>query len=244
MTRAFDIGAAMAAGVGGREAAWRFIRGFAADWAAEPLGDDDGCDEVEFDAAEARLGVRLPRALREAYRLLGRRADLTSNQDELLTPSQWYLDDGKEVLVFREENQGVACWGVPLDRLGEDDPPVGYRLDMADKRLERWEPWMGRLSTAVVEIVLSETLLASHELCDFLADLDEHGVETLERHCTRLPFPAYAAAPAEGRGVRWFLGDDVLLREDCGDVLLARGRTPQALDRLRGLLPGDWLNDY
>jgi hypothetical protein len=48
----------------------------------------------------------------------------------------------------------------------------------------------------------------------------------------------------EEHGFRWFLGQDVLVREDAGVVILARGRTTAALDRVRGLIPGDWLNDY
>ncbi|MEU1417977.1 hypothetical protein AB0919_43730 [Streptomyces sp. NPDC046994] len=56
----------------------------------------------------------------------------------------------------------------------------------------------------------------------------------------RLPFPAYPI----GEETRWFLGQDVLLRDDDGAAILARGRTAEDLDRVRDLMPGDWLNDY
>jgi hypothetical protein len=45
----------------------------------------------------------------------------------------------------------------------------------------------------------------------------------------------------EEHGSRWFLGQDVLLHDD-GMALLARGRTAEDLDRVRDLIPGDWLN--
>ncbi|MFE5530666.1 SMI1/KNR4 family protein, partial [Embleya sp. NPDC056538] len=113
MTREFDMVRSLAAGVEGRWGAWEFIRGFVANW-SEALGDDDGWGEADLVAAEERLGVRLPPALREAYVLFGRRRDLTGNHDVLLGPSELYVDETKEALVFRHENQGAASWGILL----------------------------------------------------------------------------------------------------------------------------------
>ncbi|MEV4430910.1 SMI1/KNR4 family protein [Streptomyces sp. NPDC049602] len=186
--------------------------------------------------------VRLPAALREAYLLFGRRRDLTSNHDVLLGPAELYVDDAKEALVFRHENQGAASWGILLDRLRDDDPAVVIRPDLADKSAERWEGWLERLSLCFVEIVLSDSLQADEELCDFL-DPDDDSIELLEENTVRLPFPAYPIGEEE-HAIRWFLGQDVLLRDDDGTAILARGRTAEDLDRVRDLIPGDWLNDY
>ncbi|MFI1169954.1 SMI1/KNR4 family protein [Streptomyces melanogenes] len=241
MTREFDMVQTLSAGVAGRAGAWEFIRGFAAHWATA-LDVEDGWGEADLVAAEERLGVRLPLALREAYRLFGRRPDLTSNHDVLLDPAQLSVDPAREALVFRHENQGAASWGILLADLAQDDPAVFIRADLADKSAEKWENWLERLSLAFVEIVLSESLHAPEGLCDFLSDPEEGGIAVLERDCTRLPFPAYPLGKEEP-GVRWFLGTDVLLRDDEGEVL-ARARTEAALDRVRELIPGDWLNDY
>ncbi|MGC0327370.1 hypothetical protein RKD23_000360 [Streptomyces sp. SAI-170] len=238
MTQGFDLAASLARGVEGRSGAWAFIQGFAAHWAGPALGNDDGWTEAELDAAEERLGVRLPAALREAYRLFGRRQDLTSNHDVLLSPAELYVDEAKEALVFRHENQGAASWGVLLDSLQNDDPAVLIRLDLADKSAERWEEWLERLSLCFVEIILSESLQADEELCDYL-DPDGDSLDLLETNFVRLPFPAYPI----GEETRWFLGHDVLLRDDDGAAVLARGRTADDLDRVRDLIPGDWLND-
>ncbi|MFE2154473.1 SMI1/KNR4 family protein [Streptomyces lavendulae] len=239
MTQGFEFAASLTGGVEDRRGAWSFIRGFAAHWAGA-LASGDGWAETDLAAAEERLGVRLPAALREAYLLFGRRRDLTSNHDVLLSPAELYVDDAKEALVFRHENQGTASWGILLDSLQDDDPAVFIRPDLADKSAERWEAWLERLSLCFVEIVLSESVQADHELCDFL-DPDDDSIELLEKNTVRLPFPAYPMGEEE-QPIRWFLGRDALLRED-GMAVLARGRTAEDLDRVRDLIPGDWLND-
>lgn len=239
MTQGFDLGASLAGGVEGRSGAWAFIEGFAAHWAGAALGSGDGWTEADLDAAEERMGLQLPTALREAYLLFGRRQDLASNHDVLLGPAELYVDDANEALVFRHENQGAATWGVLLDSLQDDDPAVFIRLDLADRSAERWEEWLERLSLCFVEIVLSESLQADEELCDFL-DLNDDSVKLLETNFVRLPFPAYPL----GEKTRWFLlGQDVLVRDDDGAAILARGRTAEAIDLVRDLIPGDWLND-
>nr|WP_074995936.1 SMI1/KNR4 family protein [Streptomyces misionensis] len=239
MTQAFDLAASLAEGVEGRSGAWAFIRGFAAHWTGTALGGDAGWTEADLDAAEERLGLRLPVALREAYLLFGRRRELTSNHDRLLDPAELYVDEAKEALVVRHENQGAASWGILLDSLQDDDPAVFIRLDLADKSAERWVDWLERLSLCFVEIVLSESLHADEELCDFL-DLYGDEAEALEANSVRLPFPEYPTGDEDG--TRWFLARDVLLRVDGGAALLARGRTADDLDRVRDLIPGDWLN--
>lgn len=239
MTQEFDLAASLARGVEGRSGAWTFIQGFAAHWVGAALGSNDGWTEADLDAAEERLGVQLPTALREAYLLFGRRHDLTGTHDVLLGPAELYVDDAKEALVFRHENQGAASWGILLSSLQDDAPAVLIRLDLADKSAERWEDWLERLSLCFVEIIFSESLQADEELCDFL-DPDGDSLELLERSSVRLPFPAYPI----GEETRWFLGQDVLLRDDDGAAILARGRTAEDLDRVRVLIPGDWLNDY
>ncbi|MFF2775599.1 SMI1/KNR4 family protein [Streptomyces sp. NPDC058052] len=238
MTQEFDLAASLARGVEGRDGAWSFVRDFAAHWAGAALVGDDGWTEDDLAAAEKRLGFRLPTALREAYLLFGRRRDLTCHHDVLLDPAELYVDDAGEALVFRHENQGTAIWGILLDSLQDDDPAVFVRLDLADKSAERWEDWLGRLSLGFVEIVLSESVQADEDVCDFL-EPDGEDLALMEAHSVRLPFPAYPP----GGAIRWFLGRDVLLRDDDGAAVLARGRTAADLDRLRDLIPGDWLHD-
>ncbi|NWF30706.1 SMI1/KNR4 family protein [Streptomyces sp. PKU-EA00015] len=239
MTQEFDLVRSLEAAVEDRRAAWEFVRGFAADWSAEPLGAGDGWSEAELAAAEERLGLRLPAALREAYALLGRRTDLTGNHDTLRSPAELYVDEAGEALVFRDENQGAARWGILLTDLAQEDPPVRMRPDLADKSREKWEDWLARTSLAFVEIVLSESVHAPDDLVDVLDALEEEDLEELEQRSVGLPFPRYPEG--EEPGTRWFLRDGVLLRDD-GAWLMARGRTEEALDAVREAIPGDWLN--
>ncbi|MGH3243257.1 MAG: hypothetical protein ACRDNL_22960 [Spirillospora sp.] len=187
-------------------------------------------------AAEQRLGLRLPAALREAYALFGRRRDLHSNHDQLLSPDEFSVDDRKEALVFREENQGAAFWGVLLADLGKPDPPVRMRPDLADKDAERWGGWLDAFSTSCIEIALSEAVLAQDALTDFGDSPDD--VEFVQS-MTRLPFPAY---PKAEEGPSFYVGPGLLVSDGGGDWLCVRARDEETLDRFRDDVPADWLN--
>jgi hypothetical protein len=233
----FDVIQEFPAAMADRAGAWQFLRGFAETWRSA-LTDSDGFSEADLDAAEARLGLRLPAALREAYQLFGRRADLTSLQDTLLEPADLHLDD--QVLVFRVENQAVAAWGIPVSELGQPDPPVFIRLDMADKSTEAWEGWLDRFSHACVEIMLSESLFSDEELGDN-RELEEGEAGLLEQHYARLPLPDYPTSQTTIPAIRWFAGPNLIARDDQRTWIWARARTGEALDQIRAELPGEWL---
>ncbi|QFG23465.1 SMI1/KNR4 family protein [Actinomadura sp. WMMB 499] len=224
----FDIVRDLPAALHDREAAWTYVRGFAAHWGV-PLGPGDGTPGTELDAAEGHLGVRLPAAVREAYALFGRRPDLHTNLHGLLAPDDFYLHAGG--VVFREEHQGVATWGVLVTDMhagdaGAPDPPV--RISMDD---EPWKPWYDTFSVACLEILLTEAT-QSEDLCDH-RDLDAG--DDLERHFTRVPLPF------PGDTVAFYAGPGVLLCDAVG-MLSVRARDQETLDRFRDAHPGPWLN--
>lgn len=237
MSAGFDLAQEAAASLSSRQGAWRFIRRFAASWLT-PLTDDDGWTEADLQAAEQRLGVRLPAAMREAYTLFGRRHDLTSVQDQLLDPDELEVDLTGEVLVYRVENQAVAVWGVRLAAMEQPDPPV-----VAARNFDgvSWKPNLERFSLACVEMVLSESLCSAPlELSDNRG-LDAAAEMLVEQLFARLAIPDYPlATSAHDRWVRWFTGPDVLLRADDAG-LWVRTRTTAALDAVRAALPGQWL---
>lgn len=229
----FDLVGELALGVRDRAAAWRFIERFAAEWAS-PLTPGDGTDEAELAAAEERLGLRLPAAMREAYTLFGRRKDLTSNQDDLLSPADLHVHESGEALVFRAENQEVAYWGVPLADLDAEDPPVAMWVHYEEP--EPWAAWLDRFSVACLEIVLSESLNAVNELLDF-RDQTEDDLALLEQRYTRLAIPEYPLSEP-GQGAHWFAGPDVVIRAD--GLVWMRVRTEDRLEPVRESLPGEW----
>jgi hypothetical protein len=241
----FDVASELTAALTGgsdRAAAWRFVERFAAAWHI-PLAEDDGCEDAELDAVEARLGVTLPAALREAYRLLGRRRDLTSNQDVLLAPEDLFVDPGGRALVFRVQGHALAFWGVRVADLGEPDPPVVLTVNLADRSAGSWHGWLDTVSSACVEMVLSESLYCADAVENTLVDKREQTPAdgaVLAATLVRVPLPDYPTSGVFGPGVRWFAGGELIARDDARTWLTIRSGTPEALASARHLLPGTW----
>ncbi len=237
---ASDLHAELAGGVRDAPGAWRFVRSFAARYATA-IADGDGFGEKDLLAAEARLRVRLPGALRDAYALIGKRRDLTASQDRLLAPDQLYVDDTGGVLVFRVECQHVAEWGIPLSAATEPDPPVVFRVRPATPAENSWQPFLDRVSLACVEMVLSEWLFSGVTPADN-RDLDDEAVSMLERQFRRLAMPEYPLW-AGGGSVSWYEGPGAILRADARTWLWAGAISQEAIAAVRRALPGEWLMD-
>jgi hypothetical protein len=237
MAAGFDIDQEVAASLGSRQGAWRFIRRFAESWLT-PLSDDDGWTEADLQAAEGRLGLRLPPAIREAYGLFGRRQDLTSVQDRLLGPDELEVDLTGEVLIYRVENQSVAVWGVPLAAMAQADPPVVLARNFEDVG---WEPFLERFSVACVEMVLSESLFSAPAELSDNRELDPAEVVLVGQRLARLAVPDYPMWALPGGSVRWFVGPEVLVFDFAGTWLWVRARTTGGLDAVRVALPGEWV---
>ena len=167
MSDEFDLVHALAAGLQDRHQAWDFVRRFVATW-HQPLVATDGWSSSELREAVRNLSTRfptvkrLPAALAETYALLGNRRDLTSNQDQLLNANGLWLDEAGEVLVMRQENQGCAEWGIRVDDLDHDDPPVVMQVAGSE---HGWQPYADRWSLACIEMVLFESLFTEDDLC-------------------------------------------------------------------------------
>ncbi|MFE0516614.1 SMI1/KNR4 family protein [Streptomyces sp. NPDC058964] len=178
-----DVAVALPSGVADRSRAWDFVRWFADNRTGRPLRAEDGRPLEELAAAEADLGCRLPASLREGYGLFGRRDDLTRQQDPLVPPTGLHVGDALGgVLVLRRENRDCASWAIPLDRIGEDDPPVVVGSHRG------WIPFLDRMSRAWVELVLSESLFEAGDLYD-ACELPGALVPGLRRRYARVGLP-------------------------------------------------------
>ena len=217
--------------------AFAFIEWFAREWLT-PVRDGDGCTAEEVAAVEERLGLRLPASLAAFYRLLGRRRDLTSNQDRLIALNSLTVEEG--VLVYRIEAQGCATWGIRVADLGSADPPTVFREGNRDG--SPWRPFLGSFSLAAVEMVLCEAVIAGVGGCHDNRELDVADIERLDELYQRLPFPDYPAwwQPDVPQAVRWFCGPSVLLREDSRTWLWVLAQNAQSVARVRDALPGRW----
>lgn len=266
----FDVVRAVSA-LDGRAAAWRFIGDFAAGW-LRPIGAHDGYTDADLDAAEARLGVRLPAAVREAYRMFGRRDDLTSANGTLLSPSRLDYDETRQLLVFRAAHQGLEYYAVSLADPYREDPPV-FRSEPISDIVEH----SGTLSLADVRAALA----AKEAGIDLDADdsgadgksgiAEENWAKFLDRFslaCVDMVlWEAVEAGPnADGRDLeegepeslvagltelpfprhresRWYADSDVLLRVDDDIWVVVLGRDREALDAFREAHPGFWFDE-
>jgi hypothetical protein len=229
------------AGVRDAAGAWAFIRGFSRDW-SQSLSDGDGCGEAEIRSAEQRLGITLPQALRDGYRLCGRRAyhldgpdAYLKRPDRLLRPEDLRLDAERAALVYRvsPDSEQPREWAACLT--GEPDPPVIYRTT---ESAGGWQAFLPSVSWAWVEMVLAESV-ASGDLGDD-RELEWGDVERLEQGFSRLAIPDYPLWWVPGETTRWFGGQDVILREEGGIWLSVRCRTATARAGLYAAMPGDW----
>jgi hypothetical protein len=92
-----------------------------------PLSARTALSPKVLAAAGKRLGVKVPAALRDYYLVAGRERRFNACHNRLLAPSQWSIDRGR--LVFMEENQSVAWWGISVRSPASDDPPVSQGID-------------------------------------------------------------------------------------------------------------------
>lgn|GEM_PF-2994722 len=102
-----------------REDRWPLLKGWGEAWCAS-FHKSEGCFAIEIDRAENSLGVKLPSALRELYSFGGHR--LSKMNDPLIKIED--LEFVQNFLPFWAENQYVVTWGIRLNSLALDDPPV------------------------------------------------------------------------------------------------------------------------
>ena len=87
-----------------------------------PLTPRDGNAEARIESAERRLGIRLPKALRDYYRVAGWERRINGIFDRLYATHELFVDADK--LVFMEENQAVVLWATTAGPEPGDDPPA------------------------------------------------------------------------------------------------------------------------
>jgi hypothetical protein len=83
-----------------------------------------GFSNSEIAELEARLNMQLPEKLKDYYLTLGKHEDINCAYNRLLKPDQEVGFSDDRYLVFYEENQVVAYWGIKEADLKLSDPPV------------------------------------------------------------------------------------------------------------------------
>lgn len=92
------------------------------------LVKEDGIREQIIRMTEERLGIRLPKALREFYALVGNLEMFFSSFQFFIDLDELEIRNGK--MVFLVENQGVCYWALSQD---DDWQRVYVRIDALDE---------------------------------------------------------------------------------------------------------------
>ena len=100
-----------------------------------PLTKAMEIESSRIDAAQKRLGVRIPKALREYYLVAGKERRFNMCHNRILAPEKWEVDRGR--LIFMEENQWFF-WSISLRTTDADDPPVAHGMDDEPITWVRW----------------------------------------------------------------------------------------------------------
>ena len=228
-----------AARLANRENRWSLLTDFVAEWYT-PLREGDGYSPEELDAAEHRLRLKLPLALREWYRLVGRRKDIIAMQNFLASPEDLEIMDENGLLVFYCENQQVVGWGIQPNDLGLVDPPVW--LDDSGLHDTQQEPIRENdtLSEFALQMVVLETRFNPvNEVFQALNRVAPKTFGKVERSFVPLGFPDWHWPSYPTR----FYGADDLLIQVFGEEdpwLQVTARSLNAFEEAKKVLEVDW----
>lgn len=96
-----------------------------------------GFSENQILDLEKTLEIKLPLKLKEYYLELGKEENLNYSFNRLLKPENEIGFSDDDFLVFYEENQNVAFWGIKKEDLSKENPPVYGNYDTIEK--SDWE---------------------------------------------------------------------------------------------------------
>lgn len=96
-----------------------------------------GFSENQILDLERTLEIKLPSKLKEYYLELGKEENLNYCFNRLLKPENEIGFSDDDFLVFYEENQNVAFWGIKKEDLSKENPPVYGNYDTIEK--SDWE---------------------------------------------------------------------------------------------------------
>ena len=172
-----------------REDHWLLLKDFVAEWHG-PLKRGDGYPASELDAAEKRLGLKLPLALREWYQLAGRREDVFAAQNFLVSPDELAISD--DLLEIYSENQGVVWWGIKPEDLHLPDPPVYLNDDELHEGPRELIQENDTVSEFALQMTICELLVSRCFPSGSLTistELNTEAIERVKQGLTNLGFP-------------------------------------------------------
>ena len=198
---------------------WFIIRG-------EP--STRGVNPAELAAAERRLGLALPRALRDWHLLLGALSEVWNVQDRLLAPDGLRAHAGR--LEVATENQGVVTWSIALADIALPDPPV-WVSDQQDAEVHH--PAASSVTEFALQLLALNAKFSDRELLRANGQASDAAIEVLSGSLPRLPFGDLHWPPYPTR----LYGTEGLVAEvDCQTWIWLTALDPHAFDRHRHAL--------
>lgn len=175
-------------------------------------------------AAEARLGLILPAALREWYLQFGECSAVWNVQDRLVPLSDLEVEGNQ--LVFYREHQGVVNWSIPISELSLPDPPV-FVSDPGGECLNFEEA--PSVSVFAIQMLCLNAKFSYLELARANGQGTELAILAIEQHLPRLPFSDLHWPPFP---TRLYGDDDVVVEVDCLDWIWITSRKEDVFSSL------------
>jgi len=199
-----------AARLADRQDRWSLLTDFVAEWHT-PLQEGDGYSAAELDAAEQRLGLNLPLALREWYQLAGKRTDLFAiDPYDFTSPHELSTEeDDHEVLRLFSETQAIVDWGIRQQDLMQDDPPVYNENSYASEEFLRSNE---TFSEFILQVIVHQTACFTEIGGNASGKENTAGIVIANFQPLGLPLWHWPSYPAQLYG-----GDDVLIELDRDD---------------------------
>jgi cell wall assembly regulator SMI1 len=137
---------------------------------------DHGFSRNEIAAAEARLNVPLPEALKDYLAVCGKTREMMDKNYHLYSLDDLRVED--DHLIFCEENQGIEEYGVPLQDLKElgDFHP---RVQAKSMNTDEWRSESGSISAFLLGVGSFQAVLSMDNSARF--ELPEKRLKKIEK---------------------------------------------------------------
>jgi hypothetical protein len=146
---------------------------------------DPGFSRDEIAAAEARLKMTFPDALKDYLAACGKTREMMDASYRLYSPDQLRVEGGH--LIFCGDKEGTAEYGIPLRKL--EDPGGGVRpsVNAKEKNAEKWFSESGSISAFLLGVGSFQAVLSMDDSARF--ELPEKRLKKIEKFFERLGEP-------------------------------------------------------
>jgi len=202
-----------------------------------PFTSHDAETKANLVAAEKRLGVRLPKVLRDNYLLAGLKESLNQVHNHLLSLEELVLED--KALVFYVENQADVLWAILQRDLAMTDPPV-FRAENSEETLN-WQLDHRFLSDFLITMACWQAVAGGLDYTG-IAPIRPETAELIRQQWQSLPI----GENAWGLSIYSREGQVLILLDDPeeGLTLMAAGKTEKDFASIDDCLHPNWQERY